>query len=119
MVVRREAAPPGQTMEKQILAKHPLRTRGGSGKRGPGRPGGRFSPARRCLMKRSEDRAQALWRAALACFVIAGASGALLRFGFLYGLPRGIDASHLRHAHSHFMYFSWATPAIAALMIAA
>lgn len=70
-------------------------------------------------MKRSEDRAQALWRAALACFVIAGASGALLRFGFLYGLPRGIDASHLRHAHSHLMYFSWATPAIAALMIAA
>lgn len=54
-----------------------------------------------------------LWWAALVCFVVAGLSGTLLRFGFLLGLPWGLDASNLRHAHSHLMYFAWATPAIA------
>lgn len=42
-----------------------------------------------------------------------------MRFGFWRGLPWGLDAANLRHAHSHLMYFSWATPAIIALWLAA
>lgn len=54
----------------------------------------------------------------LLCFAIAATSGALLRFGMIYGLPQGLHLHHLRHAHSHLMYFGWATPAFVALMLA-
>jgi hypothetical protein len=56
------------------------------------------------------------WLIALACFVLAGASGAWLRFGLLYGFPEGILYTNLRHAHSHFMYFGWVTPALMSLI---
>lgn len=55
--------------------------------------------------------------AALACFVLAGSTGALFRFGPLYGIP-GLNYANVRHAHSHLMAFAWATPAIMALMAA-
>ena len=58
------------------------------------------------------------WWAALACFVIAGTTGALYRFGLVLGLPWGLDLSNVRHAHSHLMYFSWVTPALMALIAA-
>ncbi len=58
-----------------------------------------------------------IWRAAIACFLIAGATGALYRVGFLSGFPLGLDAGNVRHAHSHLMFFGWAAPAIMALMI--
>lgn len=58
-----------------------------------------------------------LWSSAAACFLIAAATGALLRFGFVTGLPWGLDAGHLRHAHSHLMSFSWTTPAVMALWL--
>ena len=50
-------------------------------------------------------------------FLLAAASGALLRIGFVSGLPWGLDAGNLRHAHSHLMSFSWTTPAIMALWL--
>lgn len=64
------------------------------------------------------DRRQATlgWYAALGCFAIAGATGALFRFGLLYGLPTGLQLVNVRHAHSHLMYFGWATPALIALV---
>ncbi len=55
--------------------------------------------------------------AALACFVLAGATGAFMRFGILYGMA-GLSYANVRHAHSHLMFFSWVTPAIMALMAA-
>lgn len=56
------------------------------------------------------------WLGALACFVVAGSTGALYRFGLLFGLPGEFDFGNVRHAHSHLMYFGWVTPAIMALL---
>ena len=58
------------------------------------------------------------WWAALACFALAGLTGALYRFGLVLGLPWGLDLTNVRHAHSHLMYFSWVTPALMSLMVA-
>jgi hypothetical protein len=58
---------------------------------------------------------QKYFLAALAVFVLAGATGAFLRFGVLYGMG-GLSYANVRHAHSHLMYFGWVTPAIMALM---
>lgn len=58
------------------------------------------------------------WLSALAIFVLAGATGALLRFGALYGFPWGLQFANVRHAHSHLMYFGWVTPALMALIAA-
>ena len=51
---------------------------------------------------------------ALAVFVLAGATGAFMRFGLLYGMA-GLSYANVRHAHSHLMYFGWVTPALIAL----
>jgi hypothetical protein len=58
-----------------------------------------------------------IWPAALACFVIAGSTGSLYRFGLINGLPGGWGLVNVRHAHSHLMYFGWATPALMALIV--
>jgi hypothetical protein len=58
------------------------------------------------------------WLAALALFILAGSTGALLRFGLLHGFPWGLQYSNVRHAHSHLMYFGWVTPALMGLMAA-
>jgi len=58
------------------------------------------------------------WRASLACFVVAAATGALFRFQLAHGWQTGLDLVHVRHAHSHLMYFGWVTPALVALMAA-
>lgn len=55
--------------------------------------------------------------AALACFVLAGSTGAFLRFG-VFTTMAGLDYANVRHAHSHLMSFAWATPAIIALFAA-
>ena len=55
---------------------------------------------------------------ALAVFVLAGLTGASMRFGTIYGFPWGLQFANVRHAHSHLMYFGWVTPAIMALMAA-
>lgn len=59
-----------------------------------------------------------LWLAALALFVLAGSTGALLRFGIFAGFPWGLQFANVRHAHSHLMYFGWVTPALMALIAA-
>lgn len=58
-----------------------------------------------------------IWLAALGCFVIAGVTGSLLRFGLLRGLPAGLSIVNVRHAHSHLMYFGWVTPALMILIM--
>lgn len=62
-----------------------------------------------------DARRMSVWSGAVACFVVAAAAGTLFRFGPLTGLPWGLEAGNLRHAHSHLMFFSWATPALMAL----
>ena len=56
------------------------------------------------------------WRGALAVFVLAGSTGALFRFAVAVGDTFGLDPTNVRHAHSHLMYFGWATPALFALI---
>lgn len=56
------------------------------------------------------------WPLALACFILAGSTGSLLRFGMIEGYPAGLQMSNIRHAHSHLMYFGWVTPALMALI---
>ncbi len=58
------------------------------------------------------------WLSALAIFVLAGTTGALMRFGNIYGFPWGLQFANVRHAHSHLMYFGWVTPALMALIAA-
>ncbi len=57
-----------------------------------------------------------IWIGALGCFILAGATGALFRYGMLAGLPIGLTLGNLRHAHSHLMYFGWVTPALMAMI---
>jgi hypothetical protein len=59
-----------------------------------------------------------LWLLALGVFVLAGSTGVLLRAGMLYGFPAGLQFTNVRHAHSHLMYFAWATPALMLLITA-
>jgi hypothetical protein len=59
-----------------------------------------------------------IWKWALACFILAGLTGILFRFGLAQGLTLGFNLINVRHAHSHFMYFGWATPALMALIVA-
>lgn len=59
------------------------------------------------------------WDVALICFIVAAGTGALLRFSMLYGAPYGLALHNVRHAHSHLMYFGWATPALMALILSA
>ncbi|MBW6455155.1 MAG: hypothetical protein K0A98_04645, partial [Trueperaceae bacterium] len=54
--------------------------------------------------------------AAIACFVLAAAAGTLMRFGMIHGLPYGWQHVNVRFAHTHLMYFGWATPALFALI---
>lgn len=64
----------------------------------------------------SRVRTPWIWKAALVCFVIAGGTGSLMRFGMLYGYPAGLQFVNVRHAHSHLMYFGWVTPALMGLI---
>jgi hypothetical protein len=62
-------------------------------------------------------------RAALALFVVAGLTGAVFRFAVAHALGPaqlgGLLLGNVRHAHSHLMYFGWATPALMVLIAAA
>ncbi len=54
---------------------------------------------------------------ALFALALAAATGVLLRFGLLYGLPSWAqNYPAVRHAHSHLMYFGWVTLALMALI---
>ncbi len=52
------------------------------------------------------------WRLALFSFTLAAATGAFMRFGLYLGFPWDLQFTNVRHAHSHLMFFSWATPAL-------
>ncbi|HET8986315.1 MAG TPA: hypothetical protein VFN03_11190, partial [Trueperaceae bacterium] len=52
------------------------------------------------------------WRLALFSLLLAMLTGAALRFAFIYGLPWGLRFEDVRHAHSHLMFFAWATPVL-------
>jgi hypothetical protein len=69
------------------------------------------------MMFDTKKKLPRIWLAALACFVIAGATGSLLRFGLLNGLPAGLSLVNVRHAHSHLMYFGWVTPVLMLFII--
>ena len=62
------------------------------------------------------DGARWAWRGALAFFVLAALTGAFFRFSVAGGATYGLDLGHVRHAHSHTMYFGWVTPALMALL---
>lgn len=53
-----------------------------------------------------------VWRLALASFVLAAGTGAALRFAMYQGAPLSLVLGNIRHAHSHLMFFSWATPVL-------
>src|SRR5690554_6140038 len=54
---------------------------------------------------------------AVASLALAAATGVLLRFGLVAGLPTWAqNYSAVRHAHSHLMYFGWVTVALMALI---
>lgn len=54
---------------------------------------------------------------ALFALTVAASTGALLRFGLIWGMP-GWATSYtaIRHAHSHLMYFGWVSLALMALI---
>ncbi len=100
----------------------------------PSEPGGVSTPLRRPNTRphaRQNDDARPLrgtaqgerpgfrwaWTAALACFVLAGLTGAFFRFGVYFG-HAGLEPVNVRHAHSHLMFFGWVTPALMALIAA-
>ena len=58
------------------------------------------------------------WLGALSLFILAAATGSLLRFGLLSGFPWGLQYTNVRHAHSHLMYFGWVTPALMGMIVA-
>src|SRR5690625_2370099 len=58
-----------------------------------------------------------IWQLALLLFIVAAATGALLRFGLLDGLPGGLLFTDVRHAHSHLMFFGWVTPVLMYLLL--
>lgn len=57
-----------------------------------------------------------VWPAALACFLLAALTGVLYRGGLAFGETFGFSLINIRHAHSHLMYFGWATPVLMAII---
>jgi hypothetical protein len=78
--------------------------------------GARSAPPSAAGGDRDASRLRQAFLAALACFVVAGLTGSLLRFGVLYGLPFELQFLNVRHGHTHLMYFGWVTPALFALI---
>lgn len=58
-----------------------------------------------------------LWyfRATLVAFALAALTGVLFRGVQAWRWDLGLDLGHVRHAHSHLMFFGWLTPALLAL----
>jgi hypothetical protein len=51
-----------------------------------------------------------VWLWSLACFIVAGFTGVLYRWGMTGSLPYDLSLQNVRHAHSHLMFFCWITP---------
>jgi len=56
------------------------------------------------------NRYRWIWHSAFFCFLLAAITGVLYRFGLLGHLPFDVSLQHIRHAHSHLMFFGWAVP---------
>lgn len=56
-----------------------------------------------------------VWRGALAAFALAGTTGLCFRLAVFFGFG-SLSPENVRHAHSHLMFFAWATPALMVLM---
>jgi hypothetical protein len=69
-------------------------------------------------MERKRDRAMQRWmQLVLGAFLVAAITGVLLRFGLYRGMPAWAqNFTAVRHAHSHLMYFGWASLAIMAII---
>lgn len=50
-----------------------------------------------------------IWQWAIFSFIIAGLTGFLYRLGFVTTLPFDLNLENVRHAHSHLMFFGWAS----------
>lgn len=50
-----------------------------------------------------------IWEWAMFSFVLAGITGLLYRVGFITPLPFDLNFVNIRHAHSHLMFFGWAS----------
>ncbi len=50
-----------------------------------------------------------IWQWAIFSFIIAGLTGFLYRMGFVTSLPFDLNLENVRHAHSHLMFFGWAS----------
>lgn len=57
-----------------------------------------------------------IWIVSVISFIIAALTGVLYRFGMLYPLPDWIHFVHIRHAHSHLMFFNWVSPPLMLLI---
>lgn len=55
------------------------------------------------------DRIPFFIRAGLFCFILAGITGFFFRLQFAWPASFQWNPVHLRHAHSHLMFFGWAT----------
>jgi hypothetical protein len=73
---------------------------------------------RQAAQVRAVHSARVFWFGALACFLIAGTTGALMRYWLWLGFPPSVNLVNVQHAHSHLMYFAWVTPALMALIAA-
>ncbi|NGP77524.1 hypothetical protein G3570_12825 [Balneolaceae bacterium YR4-1] len=51
-----------------------------------------------------------LWQLPLTAFILAGLTGFLYRLGLIGVDLWGLSLEHIRHAHSHLMFFCWAVP---------
>lgn len=77
--------------------------------RGPADPSSQIHPSPPIW---TNGRIRLFWITALIFFAVAALTGVLYRAGLAYGVTAGLDLVNVRHAHSHTMYFGWATPAL-------
>jgi len=59
---------------------------------------------------RIQNDVRKVWFLSLACFVIAGFTGFLFRWGMIGNIYGEMSLQNIRHAHSHLMFFCWITP---------
>ena len=59
---------------------------------------------------RIDKEVRLVWLWSAACFVIAGFTGFLFRWGMIGSLYGDLSLQNIRHAHSHLMFFCWITP---------
>lgn len=64
---------------------------------------------RKRKMTNLPSKGSSFWQWAFLSFVIAGLTGFTYRLGFIVALPTDWDLINIRHAHSHLMFFGWAS----------